>query len=187
MLVRPRNPQTASVRLTPRLWPPRNKGNGKTHFPAIRLAGLAEGLPHLVASMLVLPVIEGTQVHNHATWRLRSAYNPVPTRTHRNRWSTSDIRRLQILPYGSRSLYTLAGGHSPSGHYGGDGCPSTAVRMVIFVTDAHNPSPPTRACNSNGSPSILWPACAASNSRMTDFHPAANGLVERMNFHSRPP
>ena len=65
----------------------------------------------------------------YTTGRFRRAYIPVPAPTHRHRLPTSDIRRLQILPYGSRSLHTLAGSHSTAGHYGRDGSPRPAVRM----------------------------------------------------------
>ena len=58
------------------------------------------------------------QAHHHATRRLRSAYIPVPARAHRHRGPTSNVRRFQILPYGSRSLHSLAGSHSHAGHHG---------------------------------------------------------------------
>ena len=65
-----------------RSWPPRNKGDGETHFPAVRVAWRAERLPHLGTSMPVLPAVKDIQAHHHATRRLRSAYIPVPARSH---------------------------------------------------------------------------------------------------------
>jgi hypothetical protein len=52
-----------------RSWPPRNKGDGETYFPAVRVAWRAEGLPHLGTSMPVLPAVKDIQAHHHATWR----------------------------------------------------------------------------------------------------------------------
>ena len=64
--------------------------------------------------------------HKHA-----SLASGLPT--HRNRRPTSDIGRLQILPYGSRPLFTLASSYSPAGHYDGDSRPSPAIRMDISL------------------------------------------------------
>ena len=114
--VRSRNPPTESIRLSPRSRPPRNKGNCKTRFAAILVVWRAEGLPNLGRSMPVLPAVEGIQAHLHPIGRLRSAYIAVPALTHRHRRPTSVIGRIQILPYGSRPLFALAGSHSPAGH-----------------------------------------------------------------------
>ena len=83
--------------------------------------------------MPVLPAVEDIQAHHHATGRLCPAYIPVPAPTRRHRQPTSNIRRLQILPNGSRPLFTLARSHSPAGHYGRDGSPSPALWVDILL------------------------------------------------------
>jgi len=93
------------------------------------VAGGAEGLPNKVTSMLVVPAVKNIQTHHYTTGRLRRVYIPVSASTHRHRWPTSDISWLQIMPYGSRPLHTLAGSHSTAGQYGRDGSQHPAVRM----------------------------------------------------------
>ena len=80
----------------------------------------------------------------------------VPGRRERNSYDlfaangtpTSDIGRLQILLYGCRPLYALAGSHSPAGHYGGDGRPSPDIWMDSSLrmpaNHHHRPGPAVR-------------------------------------------
>ena len=90
-----------------------------------------------------------------------------------------DIRWLQKLSYGSRSLHTLAGSHSTAGHYGRDGSPRPAVRMDnqlrMPAHHHHRPGPAIRVA------AFPLPGQHLRHpSRTTAFHLAANGLVERM-------
>ena len=87
------------------------------------------------------------------------------------------LQTAQILPYGSRSLHTLAGSHPTTGHYGG-----------FPVMDARKTSPLTWADNSNRCCFTPWPACAASvcpSRRLSSLPPTVlwSGCID----HSRPP
>ena len=83
--------------------------------------------------MPVLPAVKVIQSQLHATGRHRCAYIPVPAHTIRHRWPTSDIGRLQILPYVSRPLFAPAGSHFPAGHYCEHGSGSPSIWMGISL------------------------------------------------------
>ena len=86
----------------------------------------------------------------------------------------SNIRRFQILPYGSRPLYTLAGSHCPAGHHSRDGSQSPAVACPQTITNDQGRHFESQLLNS------LAIMCGINLSYTTAFQPAANGLVERM-------
>jgi cleavage and polyadenylation specificity factor subunit 1 len=110
-------------------------------------------------------------------WETCSPYIPVPARS-RHHWPTPDIRRFQILPYGSRPLYTLAGSHSPVKHHNRDGSQSPAVRMDNSLRL------PAKITNDQGRQfgsqlfHSLATMCGIHLSGSTGFHLADNGLVE---------
>ena len=130
--------------------------------------------------MPVLLVVEYIQAHYHTTGRLRPAYIPVPAPARRHSRPTSDIGRLLILPYGTRPLYALAGSHSPAGHYGGDGSPSPAFRVDISLRCPQTITTDQGRQFESQLFHSLAGMCSIHLSRMTAFHPAGNGLVERM-------
>jgi len=177
--VLPSNPPTANVRLSPRSWPPRNKGDSKTHFAATRVAGRA-GLPHLGTSVPVFSAVEGIQVHHHATGRFRSAYFAVPGRAHRHRWPTSIsdvfrycltavdrfIRWPEVIPLQDITAETVSRALL-SGWISRYGCPQT-------ITTDQGRQFESQLFHS------LANMCGIHLSRTTAFHRAANGLVERM-------
>jgi hypothetical protein len=51
MTVHTRSPPKESIQLSPRSWPSQDKGDSETYFPSLRVAGHAEGMPHLGTSI----------------------------------------------------------------------------------------------------------------------------------------
>ena len=144
------------------------------------MAWRAEGMQRLRTGMPILPSVKGILAHLHATGRFRYAYIPIPAPTHQHlsplqtldgfRYCLTAVDRFSRWPEAISVVDITAETVARaliSGWISRYGCPQT-------ITTDQCPQFESQLFRS------LANICGIHLSRTTAFHPAANGLVERI-------
>jgi hypothetical protein len=144
-----------------------------------RVARRTEGLPNLGTDLSSLPTLQSVPPHSYPIARFHAAGSPFSSYSRRRNKTVSNVSWFHILSRCSRQLHTMARSHPHSRHHSRNRGtrPLDRLKIPFWLPADYHHRPETLESQLFHS---LAKLCGIQLSRTTAYHPAANGLVERI-------